>query len=489
MFKTKVCGIVAGFSKKGKRISKSIMKRYIAQKHRGSQGFGYVAFYKEGKGGKISVGRSVDEKGIRTHIMNENSSMIMFHHRLPTSTPNVEEATHPIFVSNEELDYDYFVVHNGVIRNADELRKKHEALGYVYTTVIETELMTKYTSKKNGASYYVEGTKTEKFNDSEALAIEVARALDGMTSRIDTVGTVATIAWKVNKETGKLVSISYGHNAGNPMTISDNKDHFFLSSVGGTDIPEDILYTLSTDGDSIGTTSQREISVGFNTEYTKTNGSNSYKYTYTKPEVKHDVLALPEKKAGNVGSEVKRKFTYAGVTYDSYQDYVECKFGFNPEKRSNWDKEDGMFTKVNKVGFTTEGSEISNIDTTEDSQGNYFMETSGEMVKNYLELEDLKIEIMADIDAGEYMLRDRTIENKDKGILAKDVKESEEKLEVIQQQMNDIEDKYVELFPSRSSFKVLVDAYVEQGNDKFDGILYDIQMDETAREYELGKII
>ena len=96
---------------------------------------------------------------------------------------------------------------------------------------------------------------------------------------------------------------------------------------------------------------------------------------------------------------------------------------------------------------------------------------------------------MADIDAGEYMLRDRTIENKGKGILAKDVKESEEKLEVIQQHMNVIEDKYVELFPSRSSFKVLVDAYVEQGNDKFDGILYDIQMDDTAREYELGKII
>ena len=149
-----MCGIVAGFSKKGKRISKSIMKRYLAQKHRGSQGFGYVMYYKDGKGGSISVGRSIDEAGIRTQIMNENSSIGLFHHRLPTSTPNVEEATHPIFVSNEELDYDYFVVHNGVIRNADELKKKHEDLGYEYTTVIESEVVTRHTSKRNGAKYY-----------------------------------------------------------------------------------------------------------------------------------------------------------------------------------------------------------------------------------------------------------------------------------------------------------------------------------------------
>ncbi len=483
-----MCGIVAGFSKKGKRISKSIMKRYTAQKHRGSQGFGYVAFYKNGNGGSISVGRSVDEADIRTQIMNENSSMVMFHHRLPTSTPNVEEATHPIFVSNDELDYDYFVVHNGVIRNADELRKIHEGLGYVYTTVIETELVTRHTAKKNGVKYYIEGAKTEKFNDSESLAIEVARVLDGMTSKIDTVGTVATVAWKLNKETGKLVSISYGHNAGNPMTITDNKDHFFLTSVGGTDIPEDILYTLSTDGASIGTTTQREMSIGFNTEYTRNNGSNSYKYTYVKPEDKpvNPSLFLPAKKVGNVGSEVKGKFTFAGITYDSYQDYVECKYGYNSDKRLDWDKED---ITTSKVGFRTEADDANDIDTTNDSNGNYFMETSSKMVKSYLELEDLHLQVTSDIDAGEYLLRDRTTDVKGKMILAKEIEDCKKKLEVIQQQMNDIEDKYVELFPSRSTFKVLVDAYIEQEKDEFEGIAYDIQMDETAREYELGKII
>lgn len=478
-----MCGIVAGFSKKGKRISKSIMKRYEAQKHRGSQGFGYVAFYKDGNGGRLSVGRSVDEKGIRTKIMNENSSMIMFHHRLPTSTPNVEEATHPIFVSNEELDYDYFVVHNGVIRNADELRKKHEALGYVYNTIVETELMTKYTSKYNGAKYYVEGTKTEKFNDSEALAIEVARVIDGMTNKIDTVGTVATIAWKVDKSTGKLISISYGHNSGNPMTISDNKDYFFLSSLGGVDLQEDILYTLSTDGDKIGTTTQKEMAIGFNTEYTRTNGSNSYKYTYVKP-AEQKVLNLPQHK---VGGEIKIPFTFKGVTYDSYQDYIEDNFGFSQEKRLKWDKEESDYKRENKMGFGTKGND--DIDTTSDDDGNYFMKKSGEMVKSYLELEDLKHQVMGDIDAGEYLLRDKTVDNWEKRDLAKDVKNSEEKLEVLQQQMNYIEDEYTELFPSRSSFKVLVDAYVEQGADDFDGILYDIQMDEATRQYELGKVI
>lgn len=477
-----MCGIVAGFSKKGKRISKSIMKRYEAQKHRGSQGFGYVAFYKNGNGGEISVGRSVDERGIRTKIMNENSSMIMFHHRLPTSTPNVEEATHPIYVSNEELDYDYFVVHNGVIRNATELRKKHEALGYVYSTVIETEQMTKHTSKKNGASYYVEGAKTEKFNDSEALAIEVARVLDGMTSKIDTVGTVATIAWKIDKQTGKLLSISYGHNAGNPMTISDNKDHFFLSSLGGTDIPEDILYTLSTDGENIGTTKQTEMSIGFNTEYTRTNGSNSYKYTYVKPAEKQAALPLPAKK---VGDEVTGKFTYAGVTYDSYQDYVETKFGFDSQRRLDWDKEEE--THERKFGFSTD--EREDIDTTSDNNVNYYMEKSGEMVKAYLELDELKMDIMAEIDTGEYMLRDNEIDGKGKGILSAEIKEYEKKLDVVQQRMNDIEDEYTELFPSRSSFKVLIDAYIEQGEEELDSVLYEIQMDSAERQHELSKCI
>lgn len=494
-----MCGIVAGFSKKGKRISKSVMKRYLDQKHRGSQGFGYVAFYKDGKGGKISIGRSTEEPEIRTQIMNEHSSMIMFHHRFPTSTPNVVEATHPIFVSHDELDYDYFVVHNGVIRNATELRTKHEALKYVYNTVIETELVTHHTSKKTGAKYFTAGTKTEKFNDSEALAIEVARVLDGMSSSIDTVGTVATIAWKINKETGKLVSISYGHNSGNPLTITNNNDAFFLTSVGGTDIPEDILHTLSTDGDSFGVTTKREIAVGYDTEYAKARGSNKYIFSHTPVTPR-----LHAPKVDGVNAKTCRDGSYirGGKMYKDYNEYYEERFGLNRSVRDNDDKHAeklDKFMSESRVGFTTEGnerelresvdgSELSEdeyrIDTSLDNTGEFFMKTSDKMVKQYLELEDTQIDIESDIDTAEMLL----LNNADKNsinILRADIKENEEKLEVIQGRMNDVEDKYTELFPSRPSFRTLLDAHVEQSED--DGILYDIQMEDDKRQYELSK--
>lgn len=487
-----MCGIVAGFSKKGKRISKSIMKRYLAQKHRGSQGFGYVAFYKDGKGGKISVGRSTEEPEIRTQIMNEHSSMIMFHHRFPTSTPNVVEATHPIYVSHDELDFDYFIVHNGVVRNATELRTKHENLKYVYNTVIETEVVTHHTSKKTGAKYFTGGTKTEKFNDSEALAIEVARVLDGMTSVIDAVGTIAIIAWKINKETGKLVSISYGHNSGNPLTISDTSDSFFLTSMGGTDLPEDILYTLSTDGDSLGTTTQREMPIGFITEYARVKGSNSYVFSHTQ---NHSVThSLPAPKLNN------------DIKYDKYKDksskeYYDSKYGFNEEAKNKDDSEGeklDKFMRGSKVGFTTEGnesearrstaSELSEdeyrVDTSVDTTGEFFMKTSSEMVKQYLELEELKDDVEADIDVAESLL----VNNNEKvsiNILTADIKLSEEKIEAIQEKMNEVENRYTELFPSRSSFRVLLDAYEEQSQDE--GILYDIQMEDEKRQYELSK--
>lgn len=446
------------------------MKRYVAQQHRGTKGFGYVAFYKEGTGGKISIGRAEVEKDIRTQIMNEHSSMIMFHHRLPTSTPNIVEATHPIFVSHEELDYDYFVVHNGVIRNADELRKKHESLGYVYNTVIETEVITHHKARNGGAKYYVSEAKTEKFNDSESLAIEVARFIDGMTSRIDAIGTVAVVAWKVNKDTGKLTSISYGHNAGNPLTISDNQDHFFISSMGGTEIPEDILYTLSTDGDSLGTTSQREISVGFNSEYMKNIGSNYHTHQNRLPMPR--VVNTTKINDGVKVPQIDK----------SSKEYYDKTYGFNSDLKDKDDEEGEKLDSLikNKMGFRTDDW----VDTTIDINGEYFMETSSKMVKEYLELEDTKIDLEKDINVAESLL----VGNNDMNsihILRKDIKESEEKIEYVQEQMNLIEDKYTELFPSRSSFRVLVNAYVEQEQEE--GILYDIQMEEDKREYEVGK--
>lgn len=432
-----MCGIIATFSKKGKKVCKHVMKKYKAQESRGSNGFGYVAVYKN----KINVGRSIDEKGIREQIMNENAGMIMFHHRKPTSTPNVIEATHPIFVSNEELDHDYFVVHNGVLSNETELKKAHEALGYVYNTIIETETMTHYVAKNTGNKYFNSVSKVEKFNDSESLAIEVARMLDGMTRKIDAVGTIAFIAYKVSKEDGGIVSMHYGHNSGNPLTLIDNKDYFCLASVGGEDVPEDILYSLSLSGKTMGELTELAMPIGYTNSW-KRNGSTYNYNNYGNQRA----LPMP-----SVGKEVKDYKKNDKGIYESYNDYWEDKYGYNKERRLKWDKEE------QKTGFdlTNGQDEDGNIDTTNELN---FQEVSGKMAKEYLDLEESLNDVRADIDCAEYMLKDPS-DKSSITMLKNEIASYEKKLNHIQVSLNDIEDRYYDTFNNPVSFKTLLDIY------------------------------
>lgn len=228
-----MCGIIWGLSKKGKKINKALLRRYRIQKARGSEGFGYVALYKDG----LNYVRRETEKEIEKDIMEEDSVSTVFHHRLPTSTINVEETAHPIYVSHDELDYDYYVVHNGVISNADDLKKVHEKLGYEYNTVITEYTQRQYISKTNKRKYYgAEKEVEEVFNDSESLAIEVARNIDGMCKDIDTYGSVAFICVQVDKKTQKPLKVYYGHNDRNPLHIEEDRDFLWVKSVGGKDL-------------------------------------------------------------------------------------------------------------------------------------------------------------------------------------------------------------------------------------------------------------
>ena len=86
----------------GLPASKPVQRRYTAQKSRGVRGFGYIAV----ENGKIKrVVRSTTEAGIERELKQETASEILFHHRLPTSTPNVEDSTHPIVIKNKLLKY------------------------------------------------------------------------------------------------------------------------------------------------------------------------------------------------------------------------------------------------------------------------------------------------------------------------------------------------------------------------------------------------
>lgn len=225
-----MCGLCFVMRKDGRSAIKQILKSYERQKSRGTQGFGYVAF----NDGKIDdVARNSTEKGIYTSLNALSSEGVMFHHRIPTSTPNFKEGAHPIHVSSPRLKYDYYVIHNGVISNDDYLKKKHEALGYKYTTE-----MFKREVWMTRDEEYMETTVVTKYNDSEALAIELAEGIEANSNKIEAYGSIAFICIQATKDTGtnELVinNIYYGRNT-NPLMIDENSSYFKLSSENGRD--------------------------------------------------------------------------------------------------------------------------------------------------------------------------------------------------------------------------------------------------------------
>lgn len=246
-----MCGILYGHRRDGHPVAKSLLKRYAAQKNRGQRGFGYIAI---GKNGKVQeVRRFEGPTDFENALGKETAATILAHHRLPTSTPNYEEATHPIHVSNNELTYDYYVIHNGVITNPDELKRVHEKLGYRYTTELE-EIHTIKSRKGKRKTY-----QTSCFNDSEALAVEVARFLDGKSETMAFRGSAAIIALKCEKD-GTVLSTHYMRNDGNPMKVENNNALFYLKSEGeGDDLLVDTLVSVDF---RTGATERKNVEVG-----------------------------------------------------------------------------------------------------------------------------------------------------------------------------------------------------------------------------------
>jgi predicted glutamine amidotransferase len=235
-----MCGILLGLRANGHNVSKAVRKRYEKQRGRGTEGFGYIAIDK----GKVKhVERSEYEEPILRLLKNENSPEILFHHRHPTSTPNYEEATHPIVVDNNMLKHKYYIIHNGVLQNEDYLKKQHEALGFTYTTEYEHKSLLKFKDKSRELS-----TTETGFNDSESMAIDFALFIEGHNKSMESRGSIAFIALQCDKE-NSVKKIIYGHNSGSPMMVEDttkNKEGmFFIKSSGnGIAVPEDKIYVL-----------------------------------------------------------------------------------------------------------------------------------------------------------------------------------------------------------------------------------------------------
>lgn len=232
-----MCGLVLAFSKRGKNTGDYVYSLFNKQKGRGQQGFGFLCI-QDGK--LVKVHRAKWGHEIEKELKGDKSDIILFHHRFPTSTKNTLGTTHPMFVSNDALKYDYYFAHNGVITNTDLLKKEHEKLGYKYNTEFHEQTKAVYA---DGTEEVLDSEKSVH-NDSESLAIELARWIEGLTKSIDTRGGAAFWGISLEKGTNNVVNIYFGKNKGRDLKMFDNKNWLAISSESGEDLVDMVLHTV-----------------------------------------------------------------------------------------------------------------------------------------------------------------------------------------------------------------------------------------------------
>lgn len=243
-----MCGLTYYHQKDSQTVAPPILKRYSQQKERGNEGFGFVSFsldtLEANKFFRCAEEKEVIEELTKLKDLKEKTNAILFHHRNPTSTINIAECAHPIKVDNPELADIYFVVHNGVIHNASKLKEIHEKLGYKYNTeIIKEETWT--TAEPNRVIYTMKDDDRIAFNDSEAVAIELARFIEGKQDTVDAKGSMALIALRMGRD-NKVKGLYYGHDYMSPLFLEQNKESFCLKSVGAykDDVEKHMLYHL-----------------------------------------------------------------------------------------------------------------------------------------------------------------------------------------------------------------------------------------------------
>lgn len=226
-----MCGIF-GTNKYNKLI-----KKYNKQRSRGSEGFGVLNINNTGK---VEIFRETEEKKfieLLGKLKEKKGKFCFVHHRYPTSTKNYKSQTHPILVSSELLDFDYYVMHNGVISNTDDLKEKHDKLGFDYSTLLTYETkMTSFMGKSKTISY--------DWNDSNSLAVELARFIENDIDDLDSVkGSFAFIVVQVDKKSKKHMKTFVGRNSGNPLKIDDVGS--FGSEIGTSEIVAGSVFELN----------------------------------------------------------------------------------------------------------------------------------------------------------------------------------------------------------------------------------------------------
>lgn len=211
-----MCGIIYAQSLNGLPVNELVWDQYQKQKNRGQEGFGVF-------NGSFTV-KAAMEKRIKKWLAKpaNESDMLLFHHRYPTSTINTKRAAHPFNTGDYFGDTRYVLVHNGTIDNSDELRKAHEDIGISYQSVLEDKT----------------------FNDSESLLWDVALTMEGKQKELNAHGGIAFICIKlVNNVPERMY---FGRNHGRPLKLLRTKEGIMLSSEGeGEEIKAYTMYNYN----------------------------------------------------------------------------------------------------------------------------------------------------------------------------------------------------------------------------------------------------
>lgn len=197
-----MCGIVYKHNFDGSPVNDDIFDQFFAQRDRGLQGFGLY------DGEYMHMVKSANENRIVKWLAKYPSNLLLFHHRWPTSTANVARAAHPISTYAYFGKTQYIMVHNGCIRNSDELFEAHAELGINYKTLLDDL----------------------SFNDSEALLWDFALTMEGKQKEMKAYGDMAFIVLKLYD--GKLKKMMFGKNYGRPLIMYKDKETIELSSEG-----------------------------------------------------------------------------------------------------------------------------------------------------------------------------------------------------------------------------------------------------------------
>jgi glucosamine 6-phosphate synthetase-like amidotransferase/phosphosugar isomerase protein len=111
-----MCGILGGFiAQSNQEVVRTLRSVFIAQQDRGIEGGGIMVRNRKGiyRMRSVSPFDIFDSTGINAWKHLSDGSVVMIHHRRPTSTPNRWQCNHPIANEGRSI----YMIHNGMIHH------------------------------------------------------------------------------------------------------------------------------------------------------------------------------------------------------------------------------------------------------------------------------------------------------------------------------------------------------------------------------------